>query len=541
MYILRLNTQSSSSVRGFNSFSRACKRYRENRVVAFTPQQLYDVVSDVANYKKFVPFCVDSRILRRNGASLDAELAVGFKAFTERYTSRVTCQPPNLVSARAVDSAVFSELSSIWRFAPGPTPETTSLTFDVAFRVKNPIASVVVNAFFEEVTQQQVRAFERRCRALYGKNGKVPTAATTVETKTTSVTPDATELETAGLPPAAVHSVKQFQVPISILRAMWDACITGHEADKEHAGLSTLGPPQFLNACKKLASNHKSKEAGEGVKKGTDAATGFRLLAADAALAQTVLCSLSHMVRARRKHLAFRARKIAAAEGRLKEVTDTQDADPETDVADLGDFVVSLYMMVEAPSEERARYMFLMMDTDGDSCLSRVELQRALALHIECVSRVIPLVIRHLLTSAGGAGTDEEDADCDECTIDGPALNHVHANGINKIGASKIGGSLMTDNGVVLKVDSVLAETEAVVKRLLEDIRVEIPSAVEEVFSQLSLDNKGSLKESEWTSAWHQHPELLDMMSVTGMSKIVLFASQLVDNIPANGKNADTG
>lgn len=72
----------------------------------YTRQQLYAVVSDVGSYASFIPFCTRSRVLRpltpatswpdtqTGGAMLmEAELTVAFLAYTERYTSRVTCVP----------------------------------------------------------------------------------------------------------------------------------------------------------------------------------------------------------------------------------------------------------------------------------------------------------------------------------------------------------------------------------------------------------------------------------------------------------------
>ncbi|CAM9725020.1 unnamed protein product, partial [Sphacelaria rigidula] len=54
--------------------------HRERRVVPFTPEQFFDVVADVDSYKKFVPFCVDSRVVRRiNQNIMDADMSVGFK------------------------------------------------------------------------------------------------------------------------------------------------------------------------------------------------------------------------------------------------------------------------------------------------------------------------------------------------------------------------------------------------------------------------------------------------------------------------------
>ena len=71
----------------------------------------------MGSYASFVPFCTHSRVLRplapvpvdpnnntltsQSGAlQMEAELTVAFLAFTERYTSRVTCVPYESVQVR---------------------------------------------------------------------------------------------------------------------------------------------------------------------------------------------------------------------------------------------------------------------------------------------------------------------------------------------------------------------------------------------------------------------------------------------------------
>lgn len=75
----------------FPSTSRSLvKSHSEKRVVPFTCNEMFDVVADVARYSDFLPFCVESRVLRTpNDNVMEAALRVGFKIFTESYTSRV--------------------------------------------------------------------------------------------------------------------------------------------------------------------------------------------------------------------------------------------------------------------------------------------------------------------------------------------------------------------------------------------------------------------------------------------------------------------
>ena len=82
--------------------------YRDtNPYSSYTQKQLYNVVSDVSSYPKFVPFCTGTRILTNppkqtsDGRQvLEAEMTVGFLAFKESYVSTVTCTPDTTVEVR---------------------------------------------------------------------------------------------------------------------------------------------------------------------------------------------------------------------------------------------------------------------------------------------------------------------------------------------------------------------------------------------------------------------------------------------------------
>ncbi|CAN0411643.1 unnamed protein product, partial [Scytosiphon promiscuus] len=56
------------------------RKHREKRVVPYSPEQFFEVVADVDSYKEFVPFCVDSRVVKViDKATMEAEMSVGFK------------------------------------------------------------------------------------------------------------------------------------------------------------------------------------------------------------------------------------------------------------------------------------------------------------------------------------------------------------------------------------------------------------------------------------------------------------------------------
>eukprot|EP00775_Hariotina_reticulata_P008466 gene8466-8650_t len=75
------------SKRLFFGFSNVdSKVYKERRLIGYSPEQLYEVVSSVQYYNQFVPWCVGSHVLRKDadGKYLEAELQIGFQMISER-------------------------------------------------------------------------------------------------------------------------------------------------------------------------------------------------------------------------------------------------------------------------------------------------------------------------------------------------------------------------------------------------------------------------------------------------------------------------
>ena len=70
----------------------------------YSQQQLYDLVSNVAEYRNFVPLCTDSKVVFKNDKLMLAKLTVGFAGITESYTSKVTLKRPSSVTVSNSDS-----------------------------------------------------------------------------------------------------------------------------------------------------------------------------------------------------------------------------------------------------------------------------------------------------------------------------------------------------------------------------------------------------------------------------------------------------
>ena len=141
------------------------------RRVPFAPATFFAVILDVSSYHLFLPFCVASTITPHpssppsltSPSTFTAQLTVGFRVFTESYTSLVRADPPHTISVTAQQSSIFHHLNSTWTFTPVPSdPHSTDVRFTIDFLVKSRMHAGAVQMFFGDVTEQQMQAFVKR-------------------------------------------------------------------------------------------------------------------------------------------------------------------------------------------------------------------------------------------------------------------------------------------------------------------------------------------------------------------------------------------
>lgn len=138
--------------------------HAEQRVLPYTPEQLFALVADVERYPEFLPWCVGARIRERGANTITADLIIGFRMFRERFTSRVALDPPRRIDV-AYTEGPFRYLDNHWIFEP--VPEGCRIDFFVDFEFKSRILQRLIEVLFSEAVRRMVTAFERRAEQLY--------------------------------------------------------------------------------------------------------------------------------------------------------------------------------------------------------------------------------------------------------------------------------------------------------------------------------------------------------------------------------------
>lgn len=145
--------------------------HSETRQLPYTAQEMYDLVADVAKYPQFLPWCAAARIRRTYAEGMaevmEADLVISFKVFREKFGSRVTLWPADLVIDTEYLDGPFKFLKSQWRFTDRGEG-ACDVAFFVDFEFKNVVLQKVIGVVFNEAMQRIVKAFETRAAALYG-------------------------------------------------------------------------------------------------------------------------------------------------------------------------------------------------------------------------------------------------------------------------------------------------------------------------------------------------------------------------------------
>ncbi|XP_063984408.1 coenzyme Q-binding protein COQ10 homolog B, mitochondrial [Diachasmimorpha longicaudata] len=147
------------------------REYEGRKLIGFSMEQIYTVVADIENYKKFVPFCKKSDILWRGDDAVNASLSIGFPPLNESYTSHVTMHKPYFVKAVCTDGKLFNHLNTLWIFSPGlkNNVNTCVIDFSLSFEFKSVLHSQLSNLFFNEIVRQMENAFLDEAHNRYGR------------------------------------------------------------------------------------------------------------------------------------------------------------------------------------------------------------------------------------------------------------------------------------------------------------------------------------------------------------------------------------
>jgi len=157
-------------------------RHHVSKVLPYAPDQLLQLVGDVAHYPDFVPWITSMRTwnVRHLGDgvdAVDAEASVGFSFLKETFATRVRRDAHNRQIDVQLISGPFRKLLNRWRFLDAGHG-CTRIEFDIEFVFKSRMLETLLRSNFNHAVDKLIACCEARAQALHGApSATVPPAA----------------------------------------------------------------------------------------------------------------------------------------------------------------------------------------------------------------------------------------------------------------------------------------------------------------------------------------------------------------------------
>ena len=146
------------------------KTVHKSILIWYSADEMYALVTDVAQYPQFLPWCDKATVLEQDEAGMTAEIGLAFSGFHQSFTTRNSHVPGKEVRLKLIKGP-FSNLDGAWKFTPvGADGERACrIEFDLSYSFSSIVLQTLVGPVFDKIAGNLVEAFVERAETVYGK------------------------------------------------------------------------------------------------------------------------------------------------------------------------------------------------------------------------------------------------------------------------------------------------------------------------------------------------------------------------------------
>lgn len=148
------------------------KTVNKSVLIWYSASQMFDLVTDVASYPQFLPWCDDARVLHATPGGALAELNIHFsgirQSFSTQNTHVVQADGQHEVHMQLVKGP-FSRLHGDWIFAPvgSADQQACRVALQLHYGFEHSALGLLVGPVFDKIAASMVDAFVKRAEAVY--------------------------------------------------------------------------------------------------------------------------------------------------------------------------------------------------------------------------------------------------------------------------------------------------------------------------------------------------------------------------------------
>jgi ribosome-associated toxin RatA of RatAB toxin-antitoxin module len=148
------------------------KHVKKSVLLWYSPHEMYALVTAVADYPAFLPWCERAEVIADDDAGMTARLHLHYAGVRHAFTTRNRHVPDRSVDVDLVDGP-FSQLDGVWNFLPLAKPgqddaQACKIEFELRYAFSSRALETVLSPVFDRVANTMVDSFVRRAEQVYG-------------------------------------------------------------------------------------------------------------------------------------------------------------------------------------------------------------------------------------------------------------------------------------------------------------------------------------------------------------------------------------
>ncbi len=146
------------------------KTIHKSVLLTHSAAEMFALVTDVARYPEFLPWCNDSAVLERHSDGMLARVGMSMGGLRQSFTTRNQHETDSAVHMRLVDGP-FSMLEGTWRFVPLGDGAMKACKVEISLRYafSSQTLAALVGPVFDKIAGSLVDAFVKRADQVYGR------------------------------------------------------------------------------------------------------------------------------------------------------------------------------------------------------------------------------------------------------------------------------------------------------------------------------------------------------------------------------------
>lgn len=145
------------------------KTVHKSVLIWYSAQEMFLLVTNVAQYPQFLPWCDHAAVLSGDDSGMQAEIGISFGGIRQTFITRNDHVADRQVAMKLVDGP-FSRLDGQWDFVPIGDGAQRACRVELALKYgfDNAALAAIVGPVFDKIAASLVDAFVKRAEQVYG-------------------------------------------------------------------------------------------------------------------------------------------------------------------------------------------------------------------------------------------------------------------------------------------------------------------------------------------------------------------------------------